>query len=60
MVGPAIKRDMRGYWKVDIFGIMGGNEHDINFNNFGPVWVEMLEDYHQMKIDVKRLNSQNR
>jgi hypothetical protein len=59
MTGPAVMCDLKGSWKVVIIGTIGGSEHDINFNNFGPVWVEMLEDYHQMKIDVKRLNSQN-
>jgi hypothetical protein len=58
MVGPAVKWNIRGQWEVDICGIIGGSEHDINFDNFGLVWVEMLEDYRQMKIDVKRLNSQ--
>jgi hypothetical protein len=60
MLGPVVERNMRWPWRVIIFGIIGGSEHDINFDNFGPVWVEMLEDYHQMKIDVKRLNSQKR
>jgi hypothetical protein len=57
LVGPAVIREPEGLWNVALFGC--GSERGINFNNFGPVWVEMLEDYHQMKIDVKRLNSQN-
>jgi hypothetical protein len=58
LAGPVVARAPEGLWKVVIFGT-SGIEHDINFDNFGPVWVEMLEDYRQMKIDVKRLNSQN-
>jgi hypothetical protein len=57
LVGPVAVCEL-GLWKVVIIGSKGDREHDINFNNFGPVWVEMLEDYQQMKIDVKRLNSQ--
>jgi hypothetical protein len=58
MAGPVVARAPEGLWKVVIFGT-SGSEHDINFDNFGPVWVEMLEDYQQMKIDIKHLNSQN-
>jgi hypothetical protein len=59
LAGPAVVCAPEGLWKVVIFGIIGNSKHDINFDNFGPVWVEMLEDYRQMKFDVKRLNSQN-
>jgi hypothetical protein len=59
IIGPVVECDMRGYWGVYVSGLNMSSEHDINFDNVGPIWVEMLEDYRQMKIDVKRLNSQN-